>query len=499
MESIVDKFTEAVGVAIPNVVAAAAILVVGWIFAAIVAAVVRRVLHRTSLDDRLAAWALGEEKAAEANVEKAGGKIAFWRVFVFVGVFETLGLSLITQPLNEFLNQLFAFAPQLLGAALLIVAAWAVAGLVRMVVSKGLKAARLDERVAGESGEGVEPQAVPLASTIGETAYWLVFLLFLPAILGTLSLGGLLEPVQTMLDKVLSFFPNIATAAFIVVVGWFVARIVQRIVTNLLAAVGADRLSDSVGLDKALGTQKLSRLIGLIVYILVLLPVIIAALNTLQLEAVSGPASNMLNLVLEAIPAIFAAALVIAISYVVGKTIAGLVSNLLAGIGFDRILLRLGLADTEAKEASWKPSSIAGSVVLVSIMLFSAMEAFSLLGFVALAALISEFLFFAGHVAMGLIIFGLALYLSELVARAVRGSGVVQANLLAMVAKISIVVLGSTMALRQMGLANDIVAIGFGLVLGALAIAAAVAFGVGGRHIAARELEKWVDSLKSEE
>ena len=283
------------------------------------------------------------------------------------------------------------------------------------------------------------------------------------------------------------------------VVGWFVARIVQRIVTNLLAAVGADRLSDSVGLDKALGTQKLSRLIGLIVYILVLLPVIIAALNTLQLEAVSGPASNMLNLVLEAIPAIFAAALVIAISYVVGKTIAGLVSNLLAGIGFDRILLRLGLADTEAKEASWKPSSIAGSVVLVSIMLFSAMEAFSLLGFVALAALISEFLFFAGHVAMGLIIFGLALYLSELVARAVRGSGVVQANLLAMVAKISIVVLGSTMALRQMGLANDIVAIGFGLVLGALAIAAAVAFGVGGRHIAARELEKWVDSLKSEE
>src|SRR5665811_832327 len=177
MESIVDKFTEAVGVAIPNVVAAAAILVVGWIFAAIVAAVVRRVLHRTSLDDRLAAWALGEEKAAEANVEKAGGKIAFWLVmlFVFVGVFETLGLSLITQPLNEFLNQLFAFAPQLLGAALLIVAAWAVAGLVRMVVSKGLKAARLDERVAGESGEGVEPQAVPLASTIGETAYWLVF------------------------------------------------------------------------------------------------------------------------------------------------------------------------------------------------------------------------------------------------------------------------------------------------------------------------------------
>lgn len=281
------------------------------------------------MDDRLAAWAMGEERAAEANVEKAGGKIVFWLIM------------------------LFAFAPQLLGAVILIVIAWAVAGLVRMLVSRGLKAAKLDERVAEEREEGAEQKPAPLTGTLGEAAYWLVFLLFLPAILGTLSLGGLLQPVQSMLDKALSFFPNIATAALIGLVGWFVARIVQRIVTNLLAAVGADRLSDSVGLNRALGSQKLSQLVGLIAYILVLVPVIIAALNALQLEAVSGPASNMLNLFLEAIPAIFAAALVIAI--------------------------------------------------------------------------------------------------------------------------------------------------GFGLVLGAVAIAVAVAFGVGGRHIAARELEKWVDSLKSEE
>jgi hypothetical protein len=70
-------------------------------------------------------------------------------------------------------------------------------------------------------------------------------------------------------------------AGLILLVGWFVARIVQRIVTNLLAAVGVDRLSEQVGVAKALGKQKLSGVIGLLLYILILIPVLIAALDAL--------------------------------------------------------------------------------------------------------------------------------------------------------------------------------------------------------------------------
>ncbi|MGA6993155.1 MAG: hypothetical protein WBX50_04575 [Candidatus Deferrimicrobiaceae bacterium] len=63
----------------------------------------------------------------------------------------------------------------------------------------------------------------------------------------------------------------------------------------------------------------------------------------------------------------------------------------------------------------------------------------------------------------------------------------------------AIPVLAGAMALRQMGLANEIIYIAFGMLLGAVAIAVAIAFGIGGRDIAAAELEKWVRSLKSKQ
>ena len=67
-----------------------------------------------------------------------------------------------------------------------------------------------------------------------------MFLLFLPGILDALELGGILEPVQVMLGQVFAYLPNIVAAGLILVIGWFVARIVRRIVTGLLAAAALD-------------------------------------------------------------------------------------------------------------------------------------------------------------------------------------------------------------------------------------------------------------------
>ena len=210
--------------------------------------------------------------------------------------------------------------------------------------------------------------------------YWLIFLLFLPAVLGTLNLEGLLEPVQRMLNKFLGFLPNIIAASVIGLVGWFVARIIRQIVTSLLSAAGSDRLSDRVGI------ASLSKLVGLVVYILVLIPVLIAALNALGLDAITQPASSMLNLILEALPAIFAASMVVVIVYIVGKIVAGFITELLAGIGFNNILTRLGIA-REPAEGKRTPSEIAGFLFMTAIMLFAVFEASNLLGFEALSNL----------------------------------------------------------------------------------------------------------------
>jgi len=497
MQIMLDQIAQLVGAYIPNLLGALAILIIGWLVALVVSAIVRAALRRTTLDDRLAHWIVGEEKAKAVEVERWIAKGVYYLImlFVLIAFFQTLGLTIITQPLNQLLVQVFQYAPRLLGAGLLWLLAWIVASALRFLVSRLLRAAKLDERLGHQAGLE-EEERIPLTQTLTNAVYWLVFLLFLPGVLNALALQGLLEPIQGMISKILGFLPNIFAAGVILVIGWLIARVVQRIVSNLLAAAGADRLSEQMGLAPVLGKQQLSGLLGLVVYILILVPVLIGALNTLALDAITQPAANMLSAILTALPAIFAAALLAIIAYMAGRTVARVITNLLTAAGFNAIPARLGLAKEQA-EGERTPSEIVGYLVLVAIMLFASIEALRLLNFVLLADLVAQFTVFAGQMILGLIIFSIGLYLANLAAKAVQDSGIAQATVLALIARVSILVLAGAMALRQMGLANDIINLAFGLLLGAIAVAVALAFGLGGREIAARELEEWRQSLKS--
>ncbi len=498
MQELLLNFAQRILDSVPTLVGAFLVLLVGWLIALAVSAVVRRLLHRTTLDNRLAAWIAGDEEAEGIQVEHWIGRGVFWliMIFVLVAFFQVLGLTIITEPLNQLLVQIFQYAPRVAGAALLLGAAWVLASMLKYATVRVLRLAKVEERFDRLAGVE-EEERVPLARTLGDAVYWLVFLLFLPAVLGALAIQGLLEPVQGMIDSILGFVPNIFAAGLILAVGWFAARIVQRIVANLLVAVGADRLSERVGLDRVLGKQKLSEIVGVVLYVLVLIPVLIAALNALALEAITQPASNMLNLILTALPSIFAAGLLIAIAYVVGRLVSSLVTNVLTGIGFNAILARLGLAKA-VPEGERTPSEVAGYLVLVGVMLLASIEASQLLGFQILATLITDLTVFLGQVVLGLIIFGIGLFLANLAAQVVQASGAAQAGLLALAARVSILILAGAIALSQMGLANQIIQLAFGLLLAAIALAGALAFGLGGREVAAEQLQEWLKDIRSQ-
>jgi hypothetical protein len=484
---------------IPNLIGAIVILIVGWLIARLLSALVGKVIRHTGLDKRLSRWIGGKDTDEGVNTEQVVSKTVFYllMIFVLVAFFQVLGITFITEPLNRLLTVVLEFIPRLIGAGLLLLVAWIIASILRLVILRVLSATGLDKRFSSQAGIE-EGRSVPLSKTLADIAYWLVFLLFLPAILNALALQGLLEPVNGMVSKILAFLPNILTAALILVIGWFLARIVQRIVTNLLAAIGTDRLSERVGLNRVLGTQQLSGVLGLIVYVLILIPVLIAALNALKLEAITQPASNMLNTILDKLPDIFAAILILTIAYVVGRVVATLITSLLTGIGFNTLLARLGIG-RDIAPGKRTPSDIVGYLVLVAIMLFATTAALRQLGLVVLADLIAEFIVFASHVILGLIIFAIGLYLANLAYNVVQASGTPRAGLLALAAQVSIIVLAGAIALRQMGIANEIINLAFGLLLGAIAVAVAIAFGLGGREAAARQIEEWRQSIKSKE
>ena len=489
--NVTDQVSQLVGGYLPNLLGALGILVVGWLVALVAAVVVRGALKRTTVDNRLAAWMGASE---EVEVERYAGKTAYWIImlFVLVAFFQALKLTNVTEPLNVLLTQLTGFVPRLIGAGTLLLVAWLVATVVRKLISGAMSAAKVDERLSGEA-EVEEGKTIPVSKALADGVYWLIFLLFLPAILGALALDGLLVPVQQLVDGLLSFLPNILAAGLILAVGWFVAHLVRRVVTNLLATLGVDRLGDQMGAGQVLGATRLSGLLGLIVYVLILFPVLISALNALQLVAITEPASNMLGTILDVIPSLFAAVVLIGVAYFVGRLVSGLIGNVLAGAGFDNILAQLGLS--RPTEDGRTPSALVGTLILVAILLFASVEAASLLGFVNLAEMLSGFIALGGQVILGLVVFGIGLYLANLAATTVRASGSAQAPLLAAAARVAIIVLTSAMALRQMGLANEIINLAFGGLLGAIAVAVALAFGLGARDVAGRAVERWTSNL----
>ena len=359
-----------------------------------------------------------------------------------------------------------------------------------------LNGLRVDERVMKQaSGPEAAAAGTPIATSVSQIVYYLIWLLFLPMILQALDMTSLLVPVQNMIDRIATFLPLLAAAAVILAVGLLVAQILRRIVTGILSSIGLDRLGARLGLGQEEGAMTLSALIGLLVYILVLIPVITAALDALGLTALTIPLTAMMTEIIGAVPNILAAALIIVIAYIVGRLVAQLVTSLLATLGVDTWLARMGLTGAAA-EGRVKLSQIIGQLVLLAIVLVAAMEAAAFLQFTALSDVIQAFIVFASHVLAGLVIIGVGLWLATLASDAILATGQRQARLLALVARMAIIIFALAMGLQQMGLADSIVNLAFGLALGAVAIAAAIAFGWGGHEIAGRELSHWVDQVK---
>jgi hypothetical protein len=99
-------------------------------------------------------------------------------------------------------------------------------------------------------------------------------------------------------------------------------------------------------------------------------------------------------------------------------------------------------------------------------------------------------------VVAGLVVFAIGLYLANLAAGLLRSSGSQQGALLAKISQVSILAFSGAMALQQIGVAPGIVNLAFGLLLGAIAVAAALAFGLGGRDVAAEQWRAWMDEFR---
>ncbi|MCF7223230.1 mechanosensitive ion channel [Marilutibacter chinensis] len=494
-----SSLQDSLGGYLPSILGALAILLVGWIVALAASAATRKGLGRLGTNRRLSA-----QTESTLDFERIAGRIVFWTILLLavIGMFGVLHVDGVSGPLSTLANTVMMYLPRLLLAIALAVIAWLVATIVRTVVNKALGATRVDEKLS----EGADMR--PISDTMGNVAYWLVLLLFLPAIVGALQIEGLMVPLSSMTTELVGMLPNLFAAAMIGLAGWIIAKALRGLVSNLLAATGVDRFSQQTEATRDL---KLSQLGGTLVFILVIVPTLIAALDALRIEAISGPLTDMLDMFLAAVPHIIAAAAILIIAWFVGRFVADLATRLLANLGFDRLPERLGLghalapapregefepaagAPAAEDDTRWTLSEFGGQVVLFFIMLFATVEAAHQVGFTGVRELLETFIAFGANVLLGLVIFVVGYWLANLAATAIERANPDKGVGLSRIARVAILGLVLAMGLRAMGIADEIVNLAFGLVLGAVAVAIALAFGLGGREAAGRIANDWAE------
>ena len=467
------------------ILAAVVILSVGWIVALIVAAGIKKVLTKLNTNARLSS-ATGHR----SNMESIISRVVFWVVMVIavIGALNVLNLTSISGPFSSMIQQFLLFIPKLLAAAAVGFIGWIIANLVKVGLNRLLDRTQLDEKLSQDVGVS------PISQNISEIVYWLILLLFLPIVLSILGLNGLLYPVQNMVNEAVLYLPNLFMAGVIIFVGYILAKIVRGIVEGLVNSLNLQQQAEKVGLFKN-SNSSLAKVLGSFVFALIIITSLIVAFEALGIEAISQPATAMLYQIMNAIPHIIAAGLILIVAYVVSRFVAKLVVEVVAGTGVDEIPAKL---DLQRFLGQTKVSCVVGYLIVFFTMLFAVSEAANRLGFEQISVLISMFIEFGASILLGAVILVIGFWLANVVANVVQRGEYNSSRWLGNMVRVLIMGLVVAMGLRAMGIADSIVNLAFGLTLGAVAVAFALAFGLGGRQPAERVLSDLIDKAKKE-
>ena len=366
--------------------------------------------------------------------------------------------------------------------AVILVVTWALAKAAKWTFAKLVDRVPVLQRATG-SGDSV-------GESLGKIVSLLIWLLGLIAILQRLGLDNVIKPLQTLLNQIMGFIPNIIGAGVILFVGLVVARIARQLVETTLSTINLDGWAARGGVDKVTGTNTISKTLATICYVLIIIPIAIAALQALKISAISDPATQVLETVLNVIPLLIGASLLLGLGYFAGGWVSTLLEDVLNGLGFDRTIHSTGLVSAKVS-----PSKVAGNLAMVGIMLFLAIAATRMLDFPELTAILNTVLEVGSRVIFGSVIIAVGLLVANLVAGFVSNAsdgGSLGPN----VVRYATIGLFVAMGLSQMGIGGPVVEMAFGAVVVAAAVAGALAFGLGGRDAAARVLDRMDEPKK---
>ncbi len=366
--------------------------------------------------------------------------------------------------------------PGVLGAIVAFALGYILASLIRSATRRGLDKLRLDERLEKKAGRSLN-----LSDLLSSVFFYLILLYGTLVALSLLGIDSVLDPAKHLITRVADIIPNGIAAVFIGVAGYIVARILSG------AAVAVSSSLDGLATKAGFAPEfKFSKLVGLVVFVLVLVPVLISALDTLRIASISGPATAMLGMLLKTVPQIIGACVIVGVAYIGGRFVCGLLADFLKNLGADALPEKFGAVSILGET---RLSVAIGRVVLFFILLGASLSALETLQLDRLAGVLNRLLVFSGQVVVGLVVIAVGSTIANFASKSLYRDG--KPNFVSGMVRLATLGFVFALGLRAMGIGEDIVNLAFGLTLGAIAVAVALSFGLGGREAAGKQLEHW--------
>jgi len=358
--------------------------------------------------------------------------------------------------------------PILIAIAILIIGLL-IAKFIRGLVQKSLG------RVDALNRVNPDGSVTDLATPISMLIYYMIVLFVLITVLAKMGLTDVLDPLKAMANQFMGYIPNIIGAGIVGYVGYILAKIISDFV-----GMGLGKADEQLALRTGNNDIQVSGLGKSFVFAAILLPIVVAALGILDIEAISGPATAMIQKLMAAIPNIIAAGIILAVTYFVAKFVVQILSGILDGMNIDAMPHKLGIAGMFTP--TFTPTKLIGSAIMFFAMLTGLTAAVDKLNISIISDIMARVLEFGGGILVGGVILVIGNFLSTLAHNSIAKSSPGLAD----IARFAILGLVLAMGLKAMGLADNIVNMAFGFTLGAVAVAAALAFGFGGRDAAKR-------------
>lgn len=397
-------------------------------------------------------------------------------------IFDTLFLPLVSA------------LPGVVRMIVLLIIAFVLAGLLRKLTLAGLNKIQFAQKLQKWGVLKPEDNGQAIIKNLGQLVYFLVILFFLPSILSGLNISSTVDPISSMFQKFFAFIPNLIAAGLILFVGTFFCNFIKGLLKAFLERLEIDKWYTKVtGQEKLpFDTKQLITVLATVVYVLIFIPILTLALETLGITSISQPIVTILNQVIGFLPNILVALVLVALGSFIAKLLGNLLENLLETAGINAYSKYL----TNKEDANFQLSSILAQLVRGIIIVFFFVQAIQVLNLQVFNAFGTAILAYLPSLISAIAILVLAVIGGNILSGFL--SKVTNNAFLAGLVRYGLIVFAAFMALDQLKFAQNIVQSTFTIVLGALAVAFALAFGLGGRDFAAKQLEKLEKKIDKE-